>query len=193
MGQTAKELRALWRKRYTELLDSIFKECASHELTIGPYDALDLMEECLKRLAFDGKQSNLHETRPGSRSNLRFDFVAYRREAHHYAVEQFYKTYFPRKRGAPMLPTAHIDRILALRFKGLNYVAIAERLGQPKDRVRKQVEAAEKRWREAVERIEQLKERFPHLVARVPPAQVRTQRKSEWQSERQKVKERTGK
>jgi hypothetical protein len=125
VGQTAKELRALWRKRYTELLDSIFKESASNEITIGPDDALDLMEECLRRLAFDGKQSNLDETKSGSRSNLRFDFAAYRREAHHYAVKRFYKTYFPRKRGAPQLPESHIDRILGLRFKRLNYVAIA--------------------------------------------------------------------
>jgi len=39
-----------------------------------------------------------------------------------------------------------------------------------------QVEAAEKRWREAVARIDQLKKRFPHLIAREPTVQVRRQR-----------------
>lgn len=153
------------------------------------------MEEYLEKLASDGdgEQSQLDETLSGAVSTLRFDFDAYRREAHHYAVDQFYKTYFPRRRGAPPLPDYYLDRILRLRRKGLNYVAIAEKLCQPKDKVRKQVEAAEKRRQEAVERIERIKQQFPHLVAQEPGLKARTQRTSGQQAKRRKLKARTGK
>ena len=145
------------------------------------------------KLTSDDEQSKLDETMSDQVSNLRFDFAAYRREAHHYAVDRFYKTYFSRKRGAPPLPTAYLDGILRLRFKGLNYVSIAEKLGQPKGRMKKQLETAEKRWREAVARIEQIKTRFPHLVAAEPIGQVGKQRASGQQSKRQNAKARTGK
>ena len=194
MGQTAKELRDGWRKLYTRLLDSILGECASEGITIGPDEAMDWMERCFEKLASDGKQSSLDEAISGSTSNLRFDFAAYRRDAHHYAVDRFYKTYFPRKRGAPPLPDFYFDPILRLRARGMNSVVIADKLGQPKDRIRKQVAIAEKRWREAMERIEQIKKRFPHLVARAPTVELRKrQRMPGEQSKRHKVKERTGK
>ena len=190
MGQTAKELREMWRKLYAHVLDSIFEECASNEITVGPDKAMDWMEGCFEKMASDGKQSSLDETISGSASNLRFDFAAYRRDAHHYAVDRFYKTYFPRKRGAPPLPDFYFDPILRLRAKGMNSAAIADKLGQPKDRMRKQVAIAEKRWREAMERIEQIKQRFPHFVT---PVHVKKQRTPRKQSNRHKVKERPGK
>ena len=164
-------------QRYTSLLDLIFEECASHNITLEPDEALDWMDELLKKLVTDDEESKREETTSGVTSILRFDSAAYRRDAHHYAVDRFYKTYFPRKRGAPPLPTDYVDRILRLRFKGLNYVSIAERLGQPKGTMRKQVPAVERRWRQAVERIEQIKLRSPHLVAKDPhTVKVRKQR-----------------
>jgi len=193
MGQASRELRKMWRNRYRDLLDSIFDECASHKIIIGPDDAMDWMEDFLQKLASDDEQLQLDETVSRPVSNLRFDVPAYRREAHHYAVDRFYKTYFPRKRGAPPLPEAYVDRILQLRFQKLNYISIAERLGEPKGRVKKQVRAAEKRWQEAVARIEQITLRSPHLVAAAPVAQVRKQRTPGLQSKRQNVKPLTGK
>jgi hypothetical protein len=184
LGQTAKELRQVWRKRYEFLLDSIFKECASREITLSPDEAMDWMEEFLNKLANDVERSKLDETRSDPVSILRFDATAYRREAHLYAVTRFYKTYFPRKRGAPPLPTAHLDRILQLRFKGMNYVSIAEKLGQPKGTMRKQVAIAERRWRQAMEKIEQIKKRSPHLVAREHPVEAGKRRVTRQQLKR---------
>jgi hypothetical protein len=193
VGQTARELRKMWRKGYRRLLDLIFEECASDGITVWPDEAMDWMDELTERLFKTILQSEQGRDASGSDSILRFDYDAYRREAHHYAVDRFYKTYFPRKRGAPPLPKAYLDRILQLRFKGWNYVSIAEKLGQPKDRMKKQVEAAEKRWREAVVRIALIKQRFPHLVAGETTVPVRRQRSPGQQSKRQKVKARTGK
>ena len=193
MGQTAKELREAWRKRYRFVLDSIFEEWASCEITLGPDEAMAWMEELIERLVSDSQQSKPDEGASGPVAVLRFNFAAYRREAHHYAVDRFYKTYFPRKRGGEPLPTSYLDRILRLRFKKLNYVAIAESLGQPKDRVRKQVEAAEKRWRDAVERIERIKQRSPYLVAQNLTVENSKHRTPEQQSKRRKVKPRAGK
>ncbi len=198
MGQAAKELRDVWRQRYKNLLDSIFEECASGEITLGPDEAMEWMEECLEKLASGNDQSKLGETRSGPVSTVRFDVTAYRRETHHYAVDRYYKTYFPRRRGAPPLPDHYYDPILRLRFKGLNYAAIAEKLGVPKERIRKQVTVAEKRWREEMAKIEQIKQRFPHLVAGfaapLSPAIKNTkQRVAGKQSKRQTAKRPTGK
>jgi hypothetical protein len=60
------------------------------------------------------------------------------------------------RRGAPSLPTEYLDRILQLRRQGLNPAQIADRFGQPKDRVRHQVKIAEKRYRDAVEEARKL-------------------------------------
>jgi hypothetical protein len=194
VGQTAKELREIWRRHYTHVLDLIFEECAFYGITIEPDKAMEWMEGCLEKLVGDGKQSNRDETMHAPVSSLRFDFAAYRRDAHHYAVDQFYKAYVPRKRGAPPLPDFYFDPILRLRTKGMNSAAIADKLGQPKDRMRKQVAIAEKRWREAMERIEQIKKRFPHLVAREPTVELRKQQRTPGeQTKRHKVKERSGK
>jgi hypothetical protein len=168
MGQTAKALRELWRKRYEFILDVIFEEYAAEDITLLPDEAMASLERVLEKLVNDTEQSTPNVGVPRSVDVLRFNRAAYRREAHHYAVDRFYKTYFPRKRGGEPLPEAYLDRILGFRFKGLNYVAIAKELGQPRDRVRKQVEAAEKRWQEAVEKIEQIKRRSPHLAAPIP-------------------------
>lgn len=167
MGQTAKALREAWRKRYMLTLDSIFEECASNGITIKPDEAMDWMEELLEQWVGDTQQAKSKEDASSPVTVYRFNLAAYLRESHHYAVDRFYKTYFPRKRGGEPLPESYLNRILRLRFKGFNYVAIAEKLGQPKDRMRKQVEAAERRWLEAVQRIERIKLRYPHLVAPV--------------------------
>jgi hypothetical protein len=184
VGQAARELRQMWRKRYRYILDSIFEEFASNKTTIRPDEAMELMKACLEKMANDGKRSDDATSGP---AYFQFDFVAYRREAHHYAVDRFYKTYYPRKRGAPPLPDTYLDRILRLRLKGPNYISIAEKLGQPQEKMRKQVEAAEKRWQEAVARIEQLKLRFPHMVAPDPRVKEKQQLKQ------QNVEARTGK
>ena len=194
MGQTAKELRATWRRHYKRLLDLIFEECASQNITATPDDAMNLMGELTESLFKAILQSKQDGDASGADSVLRFDYDAYCREAHHYAVDRFYKTYFPRKRGAPPLPKAYLDQILQLRFKGRNYVSIAEKLGQPKDKMRKQVKAAERRWREAVARIDLIKQQFPHLVAgETTTGPARKQRSPEQQSKRQTAKARTGK
>ena len=172
MVQTANALREMWRKRYSQVLDWIFEEYASGKL-IRPDDAMDLMEELLEKLVGEDEQSSLDRTTPRPVPIMRFDFDAYRREAHHYAVDRFYKTYFPRKRGAPQLSEGYLDQILQLKSKGLNYVAIAEKLGQPKDRMRHQVKAAELYWNKVAERI---KQRFPHFVAQETTREIQKER-----------------
>jgi hypothetical protein len=179
----------MWRKRYKHLLDSIFEECASHEITVGPDEAMDWMEELLERLVSDSRQDKPEEDASGPVAVLRFNFAAYRREAHHYAVDRFYKTYFPRKRGGEPLSISYLDRILELSRKGMNPARIAALMKQRQNTIAKQLAVAEKRWpeawREAVARIERIKQRSPYLVAPNPT--------SAQQSKRQKLKVRAGK
>jgi hypothetical protein len=164
VGQAANELREVLRKQYQFALDVIFAEHASSKLLVKPDTAMELAEDLLyERVKKDVYEVTQNTSRPTA--ILRFDPAAIRREAHHYAVDQFYKTYFPRKRGAPPLPDSHIDRIIALRRKGLSRVATAEKLavelGLRLDTAKYQVAAAEKRWGELLERIEQLKRKYP--------------------------------
>ncbi len=197
MGQAAKELREMWRKRYRQVLDMIFEGCASEEITLEPDEAMEWMEELFDRLVSDSRQDKPKEDASGPVAVLRFNYDAYRREAHHYAVDRFYKTYFPRKRGGEPLPISYLDRILELSRKGMNTAQIATLMKQRQNTIAKQVAVAEKRWpqawREAVERIEQIKQRSPHLVAPNPPLQDSEQRTSKQQSKRRKVKARAGK
>ena len=156
-------LRRMWRELYRDALNCIFEESASREIVIGPDIAVALMEEEAAKAFVDRPpQSTGTRAFPSSTHMFRFDFDAYRREAHHYAVDKFYKTYFPRKRGAPRLPDSHLDWILAQRRKGLNDVAIAGKLGLRKDTAKYRVAVAEKRLRE---RVEELKRRYPQFVA----------------------------
>jgi hypothetical protein len=178
--QTAKALRATWHAYYTRNLDFIFAECASNEIVMGPDEALYLMEDGTERLAKTLLQIERDKDAPDSDSPVRFDFDAFRREAHHYAVDCFYRTYFPRKRGTPPLPIHYLDRILQLSRKGMNVAQIAGLLNQRKNTIDKQLAIAEKRWRETVGRIELIRQRSSHLVGTVeqPIPKLKKQSKS---------------
>ena len=187
MGQVAKDLRKRWREQYTRFLDMVFDTAASEKTFIRPDEAMDCLE---KFLAWDGERRHCKSGKDTSDDPpvvARFNLSAFFRDAHHYAVDRFYKTYFPRKRGGEPLPDSYVDRILQLRRKGLNYVAIAEKLGVPKERMRKQVGTAEKRL------VEQLKQRFPHFVAPNPAAGGGESQTCEQQSKSRKAKPRAGK
>jgi hypothetical protein len=191
VGQTAKELRQMWRKRYTKVLDVIFEEFSSQGITVQPDDAMDLMGDLLKEWLNDEPPAAPAD-QPHPRTPFRFNFAAYSRDAHHYAVDQYYKTYFPRKRGGERHPTSYLDEILRLLGKGLNNVAIAAKLGVPKDRMRKQIEAA-KRWHEQLEKIEEIKQRFPNLVYKLSPDKAGPERPPQQQPKHKKRKTSRGK
>jgi hypothetical protein len=172
-------LRRIWRSLYKPLLEDLFKTYASIRVQLTPDWAMEEMDEVFSDVFRRINAENGPEAKkdPGAqpRPIFRFDESAFTREAHHYAVDLFYRTYFPRRsvegksrRGAPSLPTDYVDRILQLMRRGLGYAEIAKNLGQPKDRMRKQVKAAEKRWSEALGRIEELKRKYPHIVAPDP-------------------------
>ena len=193
MGQAARKLREMWRKRYTQLLDWTFEEYASREIMLRPDQAMDCMEDVLERWLSESKQSKLDEDASHEAPLFRFNYAAYRREAYHYAVDRFYKTYFPRKRGGEPLPTSYLERILKLRREGKNPAQIATLMKQRKDTMGKQIAVAERRWHEAVARIEQIKQRFPHLVVPDPATGNSKPHTSRPQSKRQRAKARTGK
>ena len=163
--QDSAALHRIWRKWYRPTLDDLFKESESAGLWLTPSAAIEEMAQCFKSVldrSDAGGSSQLKDNLLG-RATFRFDDVAMTCEAHHYAVDLFYKYYFPRtpastgkaRRGAPPLPREYLDRILQLRRQGLNPAQIASRLGQPTDRMRHQVKIAERRL--AAERIRRLK------------------------------------
>ena len=167
-GKDSATLRQIWRKWYKPTLDDLFKECESLGILLTPYIAIEQMELLLEDVSrhFEEEcQSDAKKDPTPSRHYFRFDQVAFRREAHHYAVDLFYKTYYPRS-GAPQLSIEYLNDVLELKRKGLNDPQIAERLGQSTDTIRKQVQIAEKRYREIVSSIRELGERGRHREAR---------------------------
>jgi hypothetical protein len=192
-------LRRKWRELYKPILEDLYKDYAPTNILLTPYAAVEKIYESLKS-AFDRIESTA-SSESTSKQVFRIDDIALAREAHHYAVDLFYKYYFPRKpgsqgkprRGAPPLPLEYLDQILQLRRKGLKDFEIADKVGQPKDRVRKQLEIAERTWRQALEGIEQIKQRSPHLVAKDPTAKLESKRTPGQPSKGQAVKRRAGK
>jgi hypothetical protein len=161
-------LRRIWRKWYKLTLDSLFSEFESKEFLLTPDVAIEKMELAFRRILSDSGS----EAQPDSSSRpgqpFRFDETAFTREAHHYAVDLFYRTYFPReaggerksRKGAPQLSIEYLDRVLKLSDEGLEPHEIAERLGQSdpqaRDRIRKQILAGRKRYIEIVHNIRKL-------------------------------------
>jgi hypothetical protein len=166
-GKDSATLREIWRKLYKPTLDDLFTECKALGILLTPYAAIEQMELLLegvsRRFEEEGQSEARKDPTPGRRY-FRFDQVAFRREAHHYAVDLFYRTYYPRS-GAPQLPIEYLNDVLELKRKGLNDPQIAERLGQSTDTIRKQVRIAEKRYREIVSSIRELGERARHREA----------------------------
>jgi hypothetical protein len=156
LGQTAKALRNEWRKFYSKVLNEIFEQATRLGLEIWPDDAVEALGYVMKR---ENESRGL--TAGGQRvgaPTLRFNAAAYRRDAHHYAVDRYYRTYHARGRGGEPLSMSHVDRILSLRLEeGLSIPAIADRLGLRRDTAKYQVAVAEKRRNELIERLEEFR------------------------------------
>jgi hypothetical protein len=101
-------LRRIWSKLYKPALDDLFRAAASKNVFLTPDAALEVMEQAFKSVFFlveEQAGSTSKKSLPSApRLYFRFDRIAFRREAHHYAVDSFYKTYFAR--GHTMLPSA---------------------------------------------------------------------------------------
>jgi hypothetical protein len=145
-------LRRAWRKWYKPVLDDLYESYERASLFLKPDQAMEEMEEAFRDMLQRVETETVAEASPHARPTrvFRFDDSAFAREAHHYAVDLFYRTYFPRggiqRKGAPALPKDYLQWILQLKREGMNPAEIAKKLGQPKDRMRKQVEIAEKRF-----------------------------------------------
>ena len=102
-GKAFDILRRIWRKLYKPTLDDLFRESASRKVLLKPDVALTEMEHIFKSV-FQNVEAEGRSAKkvPAPRVGLylRSDRIAFRREAHHYAVNLFYKTYFSRKQGA---------------------------------------------------------------------------------------------
>lgn len=91
-------LHRTWRKLYKPLLENLFRESASKGVRLTPDVALKETEHVLESvfLSVKGESTSERKKAPTIRPRLylRFERIAFRREAHHYAVDLFYKTYF---------------------------------------------------------------------------------------------------
>jgi hypothetical protein len=101
-------LRRIWSKLYKPALGDLFRGAASKNVFLTPDAALEVIEQAFKSVFFlvdeltdSAVKKNLASA---PRLYFRFDRIAFRREAHHYAVDSFYKTYFAR--GHKLLPSA---------------------------------------------------------------------------------------
>jgi hypothetical protein len=98
-------LHQIWRMLYKPVLDHLFRESASKRVRLTPDLAIEQMEKffesvflCVKE---EGSSATNRVPAPSPRLYFRFGHVTFRREAHHYAIDLFYDTYFPRNHEAP--------------------------------------------------------------------------------------------
>jgi len=98
-------LHQIWRMLYKPVLDSLFSETASKGVRLTPDMAIEQMEKLFETVFLCVEQEGSSATKkglsPSPRLYFRFGRVAFRREAHHYAVDLFYSTYFLCKHEAP--------------------------------------------------------------------------------------------
>lgn len=140
--------------RYRPLLDAIFEEFGSAGFMIMPDEAMDFLDEVLVGLLNTEAQAEPRKAAPGVRPP---HVIASMRQAHNYAVDLFYRTYYEMPgKGRPPLPLERLDKVLALRRKGLSHAQIAKELRQAKDATRKQVKQVEKLWNEKSGEIQRL-------------------------------------
>lgn len=145
-------LSRMWRTFYKPMLDNLFRESKSAGVRLMPDVAIDEMEQAFRSLFFSVDEASAdtlkNAPRPSRRLYFRFDRTSFRREAHHYAVDCFYDTYFPSKhastrahakivggghkrlsikRGAPLLSQPQMIREVLLKHGGpLQAEAIGE-------------------------------------------------------------------
>lgn len=168
---STKHLKAKLLTDFKGYIEDIFQTAATCGKSMTPdicMTELDIsIESVYKQIATTRVDTNLA-------ARLQIDVVAFRRTIHHHAVDLFYKYEFAArggndgktKRGAPPLLNEYLDQLMAMDAKGFNLAKIADKMGQSdpqaRDRIRKQLAAAKKRFSEAAQRLRQ---RYPAFVA----------------------------
>jgi len=101
-------LSRLWRELYKPTLEELYREAKSKGLLLTPDVAIEEMEQVFKSVFLyvedKGSTGPKKDAAPGRRMYFRFDRIAFRQEAHHYAVDLFYNTYYSRKQETPRSP-----------------------------------------------------------------------------------------
>jgi hypothetical protein len=148
-GKKVSSAKKTWRELYKPILDHLFASARSSGTFLTPDGAMAALKEDLAT-EFPSRKGAEPTKGLTVRTYLRprMDLVAGLREAHRYAVDLFYRTYFPRK-GAPRTADQDLATMLSLREQGKNYRSIALFFGLPypesKDMIRKRIESARQR------------------------------------------------
>jgi hypothetical protein len=133
-------------------LKNLFEEAEKSDEILWP-------DEAIKQLATywgEVKKNNPSSFSDENASPIHRDkLMSEAKRIHKFAVDLFYKTYAPQKKGAPPMTEDYAKFILGLDKEGLSHREIAERLGmqidnpedasKAKDKVRHRIKAAKKR------------------------------------------------
>jgi hypothetical protein len=136
------------------LLERFFRDATSKNELLWPDEAMRKLFDYINKIIEIGV---LNKDKPTA---TRVNEINFNKELHHYAVDLFYKTYFPTKKGAPPIPDEYYEFILKLHNEGKTHKEIAEEVDLPistkkvgtrkevdksKDVIRKQIDKAKKR------------------------------------------------
>lgn len=139
MTKTRDEPKAMWRALYRAILDTAFEDSSKSGLHMTPDQAIETL---YSELAIHFPKSKLTRTDGRPLLQPRIDLMAGRREAHHYAVDLYYRTYFARNKGAPRVSESDNVKLLEARERGLTYRQIAEMTNLSIEAVRKRISRA---------------------------------------------------
>jgi hypothetical protein len=128
---------------YKARLVDIFAQAKNLGETLWPDAALWKLESEIKNLVGGSPEKPSILARRKTRVSLKSG-IARKKQLHHFAVDQFYKTYFPdvSGRGRPRLPAEDREDVKQLREAGASWSEIPQKLGDPdgtkaKDKYRK--------------------------------------------------------
>jgi hypothetical protein len=133
--------RKTWRDLHKDILDDLYREAAENDLPLLPDTAFLRLFDELERW-FPSSVGQTQKSTATPRLRPRMGLIAGLREAHHYSVDAFYRTYFPQK-GAPRITDG--NKLLDLVERGLSYRQIAQATGLTKDAARKRIVRTRKR------------------------------------------------
>lgn len=144
------EARDMWRKWYRATLQEIYKVHSESRLLITPDMAMEQLHSVLRDVFLALKNQEEENSVDNAKEAPRFvppqfDFDAFEREAHRHAVDLYYRTYFPKSKGAPRLHENALEPLREMQREGFGYKKIADALGLTKDIVRDRLTGRKRR------------------------------------------------
>jgi hypothetical protein len=127
-------------KIYRLLLDDIFKKAQTDGVQLSPCEGMQRLTRTVKNLI--GSDESEYESETDAQTE-RAGLRAWR-NAYHYSVDCFFRTYGGVSPGRPRIPQEVLAIVTQLKKQGLSHSKLGRKLGITADAARKRLKSAQK-------------------------------------------------